>query len=765
MEKKPDSVEAFIENLKTNKDYQGQVAHLEVIASKQAKFGRLKEPLESLLRERLKTLGIAKLYSHQAKAINLIRQGKNVIVTSGTASGKSLSYNLPVLETILKQPKATALYLFPTKALAQDQLRVLDGFAIPNLKAATYDGDTPRDERAWARRNANLVLTNPDMLSLGFLPLHKTWGNLLLNLTFIVVDEAHTLRGIFGSNVANVLRRLRRVCASYGSRHQFILTSATLANPKELAKNLTGLEFEVIEDDGSSMSQKYFVFWNPPFVDTETKKSLGGRSDLRKSSNSEASYLFVKLAEAGLRNITFSKSRKTAELVYSYGKKQTVPKIASRLSSYRAGYLPKERRAIEKRLFSGKLLGVSSTNALELGVDVGSLDAAVINGFPGTIASTWQQAGRAGRRQSTSAAFLVATQDPLDQYYMKYPADFFGKPHEEAIVNFSNPYLLKRHLVCAAYEEPLSKADKQYFGDGFLSTVKDLATEGKLIQRGNKWFYRGRDFPASNVNIRSVSSSLYLIVEQQTGTLLGTVDEAVAFFHVHPGAIYLHQGDYFRVVDLDLEDKVALVRPSRGDYYTLTRDLTDIWIREELANKKLGQTRIWFGRVEVSTQIFGFQKRRISSGEAIGEEQLDLPPNRFLTEAFWFTIPDKMVAKLRLGKKALAGGIHAIEHTAIGILPFFAMCDRWDIGGVSTTCHEATLKPTIFVYDACPGGAGIAAKGYQLAREHLAKTLRVVADCPCQEGCPSCIQSPKCGNFNEPLDKKAAIKILGEILT
>ncbi|MEW6188739.1 MAG: DEAD/DEAH box helicase [Actinomycetota bacterium] len=748
----------FIEALKRDENYRGQIVYLKRIPPRKATFGVLKQSLHEILEESLRKLGIIKLYRHQVQAIDLVRQGKNVTIVTGTASGKSLCYNIPVLEAILKNRRNTALYLFPTKALAQDQLRILRQFKLQGQIPATYDGDTPIDERARIRSNANIVLTNPDMLHYGILPHHRMWANFFLNLKYVVIDEVHALRGVFGSNVANIIRRLRRVCAHYGSKPQFILSSATVANPKELAENLTGVEVEVVDRDCSPCGEKFFLFWNPPYLDQSKER--------RKSSNSEATYLFVQLAKKAIKNITFSKSRRTAELVFKYARDELKdsPDVLSRTSSYRAGYLAPERRAIEQRLFSGELLGVSSTNALELGIDIGTLDACVINGFPGTIASTWQQAGRAGRKQDASLAILVAQDDPLDQYYMRYPGAFFGRSHEQAIIDFENPYILSKHLLCAAYEIPLSSEDEEYFGKFFLSMVKSLAEEGELLERKSKWFWMKREFPAQFVNIRSASQDTYSIVEMESGTLLGTIDSAMAFIYIHPGAIYLHQGDSYLVVELDLDEKVAFVKPTYGDYYTQPREETTLRVLSEIRRKDFSFTPVSFGEVDVTSHIIAYQKRRIFTGEILGVEELDLPPQRFKTEAFWFTIPNKVADELKLDNPQLAGGIHAIEHASIALLPVYAMCDRWDIGGVSTPLHFHTGMPTIFIYDGFEGGVGIAARGYELCEKLLKATLVSIKECECREGCPSCIQSPKCGNWNEPLDKQAAIKILDKLL-
>lgn len=749
-------ISEFIEQIKTDEFYRGQIVHEEIIPAQHPIAAALKKPLHPVIQERLRDLGIDALYDHQTETINAVRQGKNIILVSGTSSGKSLCYNIPVLESMLESRKNTALYLFPTKALAQDQLRALFEFKVNEAVPATYDGDTPSEERSWVRKNANLILSNPDMLHQGILPRHAQWGNFFLNLRFVIIDEAHTLRGIFGSNVANVIRRLRRICAAYGSDPQFILTSATIGNPQELAENLTGLPFEVVEKDGSPRGEKNFLFWNPPFLD-ETKER-------RKSANSETVSLFLQLVRAGIKTLVFSKSRKAAELVYKYSRQEIEKKLARRIAPYRAGYLARDRREIEKRLFTGDLLGVSSTNALELGIDIGNLDAVIINGFPGTVASTWQQAGRAGRRQTESMAVLIGHDDPLDQYYMNHPEVFFGKSHEAALVDGANPVILAKHLVCAAYEKPLTEDDAAFFGESFLAMVEELAADGRLVRRKAKWYWPGRVFPAQQVDIRSSSTETYSIVEAETGALLGTADPSTVYLYLHPGAIYLHQGDSYLVLELNNREKVALVEGVSPDYYTQPLDQTDIEVLKVESKRHLGRTEIYFGQVRVTTTVTGFQKKHILTDSLMEVAELDLPPQVFNTEALWFIIPDVLVRSLRLTPHQLAGGIHAAEHASIALLPVYTMCDRWDIGGVSTPFHSDTGEPTIFIYDGYEGGVGITRKDYQLCEQHLSATLTAIKDCQCQEGCPSCVQSPKCGNFNEPLDKQAAIRILSKIL-
>lgn len=752
----------IVEQLQADQNYQGQLVHTEYIAPREADFGRLRPPLAPWLKERLSSAGIENLYRHQAEAIRKVRSGENVILVSGTASGKTLSYNLPVIEAMLEDPKATAFYLFPTKALAQDQLRVLAEFLPPNIRAATYDGDTPFEERAAIRKTANIVLTNPDMMHHGILPHHRRWGGHFLNLAFVVIDEAHSLRGVFGSQVAQVVRRLRRVRARYsGSAEggpQFVLASATVANPQELAEKLTGLPVRVVAGDTSAAAEKYFIFWNPPLLDEKE-----GR---RRSSNMETTYLLKEFLARRNRVIAFSKSRKGAELIYRYSQDELKRDrdLKERIACYRGGYLPQDRREIEGRLFGGELLAVSTTNALELGVDIGSLDVCLINGFPGTIASTWQQAGRAGRRQGQSLAALIAKDDPLDQYYMRHPEDFFGKSHEEVVVDPSNKPILRSHVACAAYEFPIGDVDEKYFGEDFLAVKEELEETGELKVHKRKSHVKAGQFPASHVSLRSASQNDYRVIDAESGQLLATLDETRAFLEIHEGAVYLHQGESYLVLALDMEARAALVTLSGGEYYTQPREETALTILDERRKRAVGRTEVSLGHVEVTSRVIAFQKRNLLSEEALGTVELDLPEQRFRTEAYWFPVPTEIVGELNLPELALAGGLHALEHAAIGLLPLYAVCDRWDVGGVSTPHHYQTGQPTIFIYDGYEGGIGLAARGFARFKEHLAATWKGVMACPCEEGCPSCVQSPKCGNWNEPLDKHAALKIIEKIL-
>ena len=759
---------AFLDQLKEHPSYRNQIAHVEQIASRQQSYGDLAKPLHPTLHGYLEAAHLLPLYCHQAQAINAARSGKNVFIVTPAASGKTLCYNVPVLDAALNDTRSCALYLFPTKALSQDQLRGLrELFALhqpsspllglPGLDCAIFDGDTPQEERGEIKRSSRLVLTNPDMLHLGILPNHQSWSRFLHHLRYVVVDEAHVYRGIFGSHVANVLRRLRRLSALYGANPQFICCSATIANPGEHIERLVDLPFEVVDEDGSPYGGKDFVFWNPPIIDRARAT--------RRSANTEATLLLTELVSGGRRTITFARTRKLTELIYIYTREQLAKdraELAQRIKPYRAGYLPEDRRQIERQLFEGELLGVVATTALELGIDIGSLDATVLTGYPGSISSTWQQAGRSGRGGERSLSFLIALDNPLDQYFMRHPEAFFGKGFEYVLINQANPYILKHHLLCAAWERPLDDRDGDIFGTSFARARDELMDEGLLRNRQGRYYPSPRlTYPAEGVNIRSASSDRYTVVDVSQGNReMETVEAAVAFFQIHPGAIYLHQGESFLVIELDIPSRTAHTRPVDADYYTQTKDTTDLSISKVNLEKEALGVKVHLGEVTVTTTVVSFRKRRQFTEEIIGEEPLDLPSQTFPTVALWFDIPSHVIPRLATRGLDLAGGLHATEHAAIALLPLFALCDRNDIGGLSTPAHPDTGNAQVFIYDAYPGGIGIAEKGFELIEQLWQATLKAISECPCESGCPSCIQSPKCGNNNEPLDKRAAQLIL-----
>ena len=761
----------FLHDLVSRPGYRQQIVHIERISSQEARFTRLDSPLHPGLQGCLQSLGISGLYSHQVEALKAILAGKNVMIATPSASGKTLCYHLATLDSLLRDKDSRALYIFPTKALAQDQLRSVrqiasylslparsgQGGAISPAAMATFDGDTPRNERPNIRKRARIVLTNPDMLHLGILPNHQSWAGLLRNLKYVVVDETHIYRGVFGSHVANVLRRLRRLCAAYGSSPQFICCSATIANPEEHAQNLVGLPFEDIVEDGSPHGEKYFVFWNPPFLD-EVRPG-------RRSPNSEAAFLLSELVQKGIRGLVFARTRKLTELIYIYTQQQLSPSLASKISPYRAGYLPEDRRRIERQFFDGELLALVATTALELGINIGDLEATVLTGYPGSVASTWQQAGRSGRSADTSLSFLIAQENPLDQYLMRNPDFLFSRNFDNAVINPGNPYILKPHLLCAAWERPLSDEDEEFFGSDTSTMLTEMEQEASLRRRHERWYPAPSvSYPAQEMNIRAASGQNYAVIDGRQGCLLETVEASVAFFLVHPGAIYLHQGESYLITNLDLARHIAWAEPSSTDYYTQTMDITDARVRHLLKEQDCRGVRVCFGDVDVATTVVGFKRKKQFTEEVIGEEPLNLPQQNFLTKALWFDLPQKAIDRIAAGGLDFRGGLHACEHAAISILPLFALCDRNDIGGVSTVFHPDTGRAQIFVYDAHPGGIGIAEKGFEMITELWQATLKAVEACPCAEGCPSCVQSPKCGNNNQPLDKEAAIILLEELV-
>jgi DEAD/DEAH box helicase domain-containing protein len=686
------------------------------------------------------------------------------MVSTSSASGKSMCYNLPVMQTALEDRRSCAIYLFPTKALSQDQYGKIKHLFSPSVlrpdEFDTFDGDTPNPSRAAIRRRARVILTNPDMLHVSMLPNHASWARVWRNLRYVIVDEAHAYRGVFGSHVSLVLRRLRRLCAAYGSNPQFILASATIDNPNEHAQNLTGMPFEVVTDDGSPKGGKDFIFWDPPIID-EAKGT-------RRSANSEAANLFSQLIGEGIRSICFTRTRRLSELLANYTRdrlSEIAPSYVSRVKTYRAGYLPEERRQIERELSCGALTGVVATNALELGVDIGDLDATVLTGYPGTIASTWQQAGRSGRREDRSLSFLIGLDNPLDQYLMRQPEFFFGHGFENALVNPGNHHILRGHLLCAAWELALTASDQSFFGETMKAEVMGLIEEGFLKERRARFFLSSAlSYPAGEVNIRSASGDNFTLTDAKTGKLLETLDLSHAFMQAHLGAIYLHQGEGYLVTEFDLAARTIKAESSTAAYYTVARDLTDVRILSTRTEKAFGSLKVYLGEVEVSMEVISFKKKVQFTEEVLDEEPLDLPTQRFRTVALWFDLPQEAMNIVAEQGLDFAGGIHGAEHAAIGMLPLFAMCDRNDIGGLSTPLHPDTGKAQIFIYDAYPGGVGIAEKGFEFIRELWQATLAAISECPCKDGCPSCIQSPKCGNNNKPLDKRAAQVLLEGLL-
>ncbi len=865
----------------------GRVTHVEHVPARQASAARWPEWAPELLVSRLRLQGVTGLWEHQLEAAELVKRGQNVIIATGTASGKSLAYLVPAVAEIFTG--GTVLYLTPTKALAADQLRALRKLRLTQVRAATYDGDTPHEERRWIRQNANYVLTNPDMLHRSILPRHSSWSSFWRRLRLVVVDECHGYRGVFGSHVAQILRRLRRVCARYGSSPVFLLASATASDPAAAGMRLTGLEMAEVTADASPRGSTTFALWEPPLTDLRGESG----APVRRTATAEAADLLADLVIEDVRTLAFVRSRRAAETVAltarrtleevealldagpaPYGEDagdlpdemsgpngdgphgaaaggilgktssgalgelsgealgepsgggpgelsgggfgepsggaHGVPsggalgepfgggldgargpspaeaagsadaaaagvggrtgrernRLADRVAAYRAGYLADDRRVLEKALRSGELTCLATTSALELGVDVSGLDAVLIAGWPGTRASLWQQAGRAGRAGQDALAVLIARDDPLDTYIVHHPEAVFGQPVEAIVLDPDNPYVLAPHLCAAAAEIPLTEDDLEIFGPAARDALDDLVSRGLLRRRPTGWFWTSRDHAADLADIRGSGGAPVQVVEASTGRLLGTVDEPSAHTMVHPGAVYLHQSETFVVDVLDLDAGVALVAAAEPDYATFARDVTDIRVMESLRSRPFGPGTLHFGSVEVTRQVVSYLKRRTQTGEVVGEEPLDLPPRTLCTRAVWWTLPAPALACLAQPGDAvdLGGAAHAAEHASIGLLPLFATCDRWDIGGVSTELHPDTGLLTVFVYDGHDGGAGFAERGYSRAPDWLTATREAIASCECERGCPSCIQSPKCGNGNEPLDKAGAIRLLDILL-
>ncbi len=712
--------------------------------------------LHPALAESLAAAGIEALYAHQADAWEAARRG-HTMVTTGTASGKSLAFNLPVLDTLATDLSARAFYLYPTKALAQDQARALARIGGRFLRHAIYDGDTPREERRAIRGRSNLILTNPDMLHVGVLPNHRSWGDVLANLAWVVVDEAHVYRGVFGSHVANVLRRLRRLARAYGAEPRFVLTSATIANPRELAEELTGVEVELVDRDGAPRAQRQIAMWNPPLVDERLGK--------RASSLSEAAGLLAELVEREVRTICFLKSRRGVELIQRFARARLEEAgradLAERIAPYRAGYTPMQRREIERRLSEGELLAVVATSALELGIDVGELDAALCVTFPGTVASLRQMWGRAGRRRA-GLAMYVAGEDALDQFFCRHPDEFLERPVERAILDHESEEIHLAHLAAAAYELPLTPEDAEVFGPRWEDHAQRLVKQGRLRERGGRYLPRGDGYPAAGIALRSASADSVAIVEAEGGEVIGSVESARAHSAVHPGAIYLHMGASYEVEDLDLSQRRAVVRRFEGNWYTQPKRESETYIEQVRERRETGGVALSFGIVSVTEQVVAYQKKHLSDHSVIDLLALDLPEQEFVTQALWYELPEPFLRD-DFPLDVLQGSLHAAEHGQIAVLPLIAMCDRWDIGGLSTAYHQQTGRPTIFIYDGHPGGVGITRAGYERFEGLVGDALRLISECPCRSGCPSCVQSPKCGNLNEPLNKRGAIELLSRM--
>lgn len=750
-----------------------RVTHVEVVPPREAVAAPWPGWTPDPLREAWQARGITSPWTHQVAVAEHARAGRHVVVATGTASGKSLAFGLPALTAVLEGAAAasgrgaTVLYLSPTKALAHDQWRALESLAVPNLRVAAYDGDTPREERSWVRAHAGYVLSNPDLVHRSMLPAHTAWSSFLRALAYVVVDECHVYRGVFGSHVAAVLRRLRRVARHHGADPVFVLASATVADPGVAASRLVGAPVVAVTEDGSPRGETDVVLWEPPLTDLAGERG----APVRRSATAETADLLADLVAAGERTLAFVRSRRGTEAVAMQARDRLVdvdPELPGRVAAYRAGYLPEERRALERDLRSGRLLGLATTTALELGVDVAGLDAVLMAGWPGTRASLWQQAGRAGRAGEGALAVLVARDDPLDTYLVHHPEAIFGAPVEATVLDPDNPYVLAPHLAAAAAELPLTVDDVAadgWFGPTARSLVDVLVARGLLRQRPTGWFWTRRERASDLADLRGTGDGPVRVVETGTGRMLGTVDAGAAPSTVHPGAVYVHQGVTHVVESLDLDEAVAVAEPRVVDHTTQAREVSDIRIVSESRQRHWGEATVHFGTVEVTSQVVAFLRRRHLTGEVLGEEPLDLPPRHLRTRAVWWTVSDAQLARAGLAGVDVPGAAHAAEHASIGLLPLVATCDRWDIGGVSTAIHPDTGRCTVFVYDGHPGGAGFAERGFHAARAWLTATRDAIASCECTDGCPSCVQSPKCGNGNDPLDKHGAVRLLDELVS
>ncbi|WP_147819986.1 DEAD/DEAH box helicase [Salidesulfovibrio onnuriiensis] len=755
-------VEEYIQALLESEKLGHQVAHHRLLPGSEARFAEPKRPWHKAIRHALETLGIDRLYSHQAEAHNYIRAGRNVVVATPTASGKTLTYNLPVIEECLRDPDAKALYMFPLKALAQDQLKSFNGLAalMPEERrptAAIYDGDTTPHFRRKIRENPpNVLLTNPEMVHLSVLPHHDKWAEMLSGLTHIVVDEVHTYRGVMGSHMAMVFRRLLRLCEYYGSRPTFVFCSATVGNPGELCEMLTGLEVHEIRESGAAQGARHMVFLNP-----------------HDSPAQAAIQLLQSALHREMRTIVYCQSRKLTELIAMWCAERSGP-YKNKISAYRAGFLPEERREIEQRMSDGDLFAVISTSALELGIDIGGLDLCIMVGYPGTVMATQQRGGRVGRARQDSAVVLVAQEDALDQYFMRNPDDFFSRPPESVMLNPFNPVVMDRHLICAAAEMTMRR------GESFLAPIEMSERVEFLIRDGQLFevvpdapglpmeIISHRKRPHRDVDLRSAGHSLHIEDVTRGGEkapIIGTTDQYRVWMETHPGAVYLHRGDTYVIQEVDSGAGAVLAVKKKVGYYTRVRKNKSTQILQVLGQKACFGTRVFFGKLRVTEQVTGYEKRAVRGGKLLGIVPLEVPPNVFETEGVWFEVGHDIRQRCEDEFLHFMGGIHAFEHAAIGILPLLVMTDRNDLGGISTPLHEQVEGPAVFIYDGVPGGAGLTRQAFEKADELVKTTLKTIRDCECELGCPSCVHSPKCGSGNRPIDKAASQFVLEAILS
>jgi DEAD/DEAH box helicase domain-containing protein len=725
--------------------------------------------------------GIERPWLHQVQAAELAWSGQHVVISTGTASGKSAAFGMPALTAALRPPEGagrrgpSVLYIAPTKALAHDQLAGLAALGLPALRAAPIDGDTPDEERHWARSHARWLVTNPDMLHRAILPGHDRWRGFLRTLHYVVVDEAHVYRGVFGSHVAQVLRRLRRVAALHGASPTFVAASATVADAGQTAARLLGVDAAVVDRDDSARGAVTLLLWRPGTVEPASAAAVPEHPDAdradpdaastkaRRGTLAEAADLMTRLVDSGVRTLTFARSRRGVEVLAA--RVRDAAQAGELVRAYRGGYLPEERRVLEADLREGRLRGLAATNALELGIDISGLDAVILVGWPGTRASFWQQVGRAGRRGGGALAVLLAREDPLDQYVISHPEVLTGRSVEATVFDPTNPYVLAGHLCSAAAESPLRDDElPMWFGDGAAPLCSVLADRGLLRRRRDGWYWTDSTRPADLVDLRGASGGPVRVVEEGTGRLLGTVDPSSAPAAVHEGALYVHQGATFEVGDLDLDARVATATATVTDLSTHARSTSDVQIEQVRSRVSWRDVTVNLGEVLVTSQVTSYLVRRWPSGQVLAEHPLDLPATTLQTTAMWWVVPPAVLDEADVAETAVPGAVHALEHASIGILPLLATCDRWDLGGVSTARHPQTGQATIFVHDGHPGGAGFAERGFDQVERWLAATAETIGGCTCADGCPACVQSPKCGNGNEPLDKAAALRLARALL-
>ncbi|KMY66418.1 hypothetical protein AAU61_18070 [Desulfocarbo indianensis] len=745
-------LQEFLARLERGLKIAGKITHIQRLPARDSRLAELDNPLPEQLNRALAASGVERLYSHQALALALARSGRDVVVATPTASGKTLVYALPVLERLYRDPQAKALFLFPLKALEQDQLSALNDLALTaglGPAAAVYDGDTPPGKRKRLRESPPpVIISNPDMVHAGVCAYPDAWQEFLANLAYVVIDEVHTYRGVFGSHVAQVLRRLMRLAAKHGANPSFILSSATIANPGQHASALTGRPFspeQIIDQSGAPAAGRVFALVNP-----------------EGAASTTAAHLLTQAVRAGLATICFTKSRIHTELIHSWVVKAN-PELKGLLAGYRAGFLPEERRKIEHALASGRLAGVVTTSALEMGIDIGGLDVCILVGYPGSQINTWQRGGRVGRAGRESAIFLVASPDALDQYFINHPREFFDRPVEAAVLDPDNPHIVAQHLVCAASEEPLGPEEAFFDLAAHADLINDLVAAGELLRdAGGERLFSARKRPQRLVDLRGAGDSYALTTGD--GRVVGSLDGVRVNKEGYPGAVYLHQTRTYLVNDLDRENRRVRVNPVQVDFYTRARSQKETEILEETGRRPCANFLVRQGRLKVTELVTGFERRRMSGGDLLGVFPLDMEPQTFETHGLWIDIEDAVRRLVERSGLHFMGSIHALEHAAISMFPLFALCDRGDIGGISIPLHPQTQKAAVFIYDGVAGGVGLAQKAFEVIEELLGKVEELLAGCPCEEGCPACVHSPKCGSGNKPLDKEGALLLTRALL-